>query len=184
LSIHIHAPFDEQTIASLKSGDRVTISGTVYTARDAAHKRLTEEMARGIQPPFDLKGQVLYYVGPTPTQPGQVIGSAGPTTSGRMDKYTPKLLELGLKGMIGKGYRHVSVREAIVRHKAIYLAAIGGSGALLARAIQNVEIIAYEDLGTEAIRKLTIEFFPAVVINDIYGNDLYEDGVQNFQKNE
>jgi fumarate hydratase subunit beta len=184
VSIHIHAPFNEQTIAALKSGDRVTISGTVYTARDAAHKRLTEELARGIQPPFVLNGQVLYYVGPTPTQPGQVIGSAGPTTSGRMDKYTPTLLELGLKGMIGKGFRDVSVREAIVRHKAIYLAAIGGTGALLARSIQKVEIIAYEDLGTEAIRKLTIEHFPAVVINDIYGNDLYEDGVQNFQKNE
>jgi fumarate hydratase subunit beta len=176
LGIHIHAPFDEHTIASLKSGDRVLISGTVYTARDAAHKRLTEELEQGIMPPFELKDQVIYYVGPTPTKPGQIIGSAGPTTSGRVDVYTPKLLELGLKGMIGKGYRNKSVREAIVQHKAIYFAAIGGSGALLARAIKQVELIAYEDLGTEAIRKLTIEQFPAVVINDIYGNDLYERG--------
>jgi fumarate hydratase subunit beta len=174
MEIHIQAPFDEQTIASLKSGDRVLISGTVYSARDAAHKRLTEEFEQGIMPPFEVKGQVIYYVGPTPTKPGQVIGSAGPTTSGRVDVYTPKLLELGLKGMIGKGYRNTSVREAIVRHKAIYLAAIGGSGALLARAIKKVELIAYEELGTEAIRKLTIEQFPAIVINDIYGNDLYE----------
>jgi fumarate hydratase subunit beta len=174
LGIHIHAPFDEPIIASLKSGDRVLISGTVYTARDAAHKRLTEELEQGIKPPFELKGQVIYYVGPTPTKPGQIIGSAGPTTSGRVDAYTPKLLELGLKGMIGKGYRNTSVREAIVQHKAIYFAAIGGSGALLARAIKKVELIAYEDLGTEAIRKLTIEQFPAVVINDMYGNDLYE----------
>lgn len=181
MAIRITAPLSEETIASLKSGDRVLISGTVYTARDAAHKRMTEQLEQGLELPFDIRNQVIYYVGPTPAKPGMVIGSAGPTTSGRMDKYAPKLMELGLKGMIGKGYRNADVREAIVRHKAVYFAAIGGSGALLSRTIKSVELVAYEDLGPEAIRKLVIEDFPAVVINDIYGNDLYESGVKNYQ---
>ncbi len=180
MAIHIQAPFDEQTIAMLKSGDSVLISGIVYTARDAAHKRMMEELEQGKSLPFDVSGQVIYYVGPTPAKPGEIIGSAGPTTSGRMDKYAPALLELGLKGMIGKGFRSPAVRDSIVKNKALYLAAIGGSGALLARSIKEVELVAYEDLGTEAIRRLRIEQFPAVVINDIHGNDLYQDGVQKY----
>lgn len=181
MAIRITTPLTEETIASLKSGDRVLISGTVYTARDAAHKRMTEQLEQRLELPFDIENQIIYYVGPTPAKPGMVIGSAGPTTSGRMDKYAPKLLELGLKGMIGKGYRNAEVRQSIMQHKAVYFAAVGGSGALLARTIKSVELVAYEDLGTEAIRKLTIENFPAVVINDVYGNDLYESGVKNYQ---
>jgi fumarate hydratase subunit beta len=177
----IVAPFSEETIASLRAGDRVLISGTVYAARDAAHKRMYELLLKGEPLPIDLKGQVIYYVGPTPPKPGQVIGSAGPTTSGRMDKYTPALLERGLKGMIGKGYRSKEVKEAIVRHKAIYLAAVGGAGALIAKTIKSVEVVAYEDLGPEAIRKMVVENFPAVVINDIYGNDLYEQGRESHE---
>ncbi|NRF94364.1 Fe-S-containing hydro-lyase [Paenibacillus frigoriresistens] len=178
----IVAPFDEATIASLKAGDRVLISGVVYTARDTAHKRMFEAIEKGKPLPFDIHGQVIYYVGPTPTKPGQVIGSAGPTTSGRVDKYTPTLLELGLKGMIGKGYRSQLVKEAIVHTKAIYLGAIGGSGALIARSIKSVEVIAYEDLGTEAIRKMVIEDFPAVVINDIYGADWYQQAIETYRQ--
>lgn len=178
----IVAPFDEATIASLKAGDRVLISGVVYTARDAAHKRMSEAIQKGEPLPFDIRGQVIYYVGPTPTKPGQVIGSAGPTTSGRVDKYTPALLELGLKGMIGKGYRSQPVKDAIIHAKAIYFGAIGGSGALIARSIKSVELIAYEDLGTEAIRKMVIEDFPAVVINDIYGADWYQQAIVTYRQ--
>lgn len=177
-AIKISAPFDEATVSSLKAGDRVLISGTVYTARDAAHKRMLEQLEQGKDLPFDIAGQVIYYVGPTPAKPGQVIGSAGPTTSSRMDKYTPTLLDLGLKGMIGKGYRNQDVCESIVQNKAIYFGAIGGSGALIAKTIKSCAVIAYEDLGPEAIHKLVIEDFPAVVINDMYGNDWYKLGVE------
>lgn len=180
-AIKIKAPFDEKTIMSLNSGDRVLITGTIYTARDAAHKRMMETLEKGEPLPIDLQGKVIYYVGPTPPKPGQIIGSAGPTTSGRMDKFTPALLDMGLKGMIGKGYRSQEVIDSIKKNKAIYFAAIGGSGALLARTIKEVEVIAYEDLGTEAIRKMVVEDFPAVVINDAYGNDWYKKGIEEFQ---
>lgn len=177
--LKITVPFsDEVDITTLKAGDRVLISGTIYTARDAAHKRMAQILETGGQLPFNIKNQVIYYVGPTPAKPGQVIGSAGPTTSGRVDKYTPALLDLGLKGMIGKGYRSQAVVDAIVKNKAVYFGAIGGSGALLAKAIKQVDIIAYEDLGTEAIRKMIIENFPAVVINDSQGNDWYKQALQ------
>jgi fumarate hydratase subunit beta len=178
----ITAPFTQETIASLRAGDRVLISGTVYTARDVAHKRIYELLQKGESLPVDLQGQVIYYVGPTPPKPGQIIGSAGPTTSGRMDKYTPLILDHGLKGMIGKGYRSDEVKQSIIKNKAVYFAAVGGSGALIAKSIKAVEVIAYEELGTEAIRRMVIENFPAVVINDIYGNDLYQQGVQQFKE--
>lgn len=181
-SIKITAPFHDDAIYHLKAGDRVLISGTVYTARDAAHKRMIEMIGQGEEPPFDIRGQFIYYVGPTPAKPEQVIGSAGPTTSGRVDKYTPTLLDLGLKGMIGKGYRSQEVKDSIVKNKAVYFGAIGGSGALIARTIKSVEIIAFEDLGTEAIRKMVIKDFPAVVLNDIYGNDLYIQGKEKYRK--
>ncbi|WP_309144602.1 Fe-S-containing hydro-lyase [Fictibacillus sp. WQ 8-8] len=181
--IKITAPFNEETVQSLKSGDRVLISGTVYAARDAAHKRMIEALEQGEDLPFNIEGEVIYYVGPTPAKPGQVIGSAGPTTSGRMDKYTPALLERGLKGMIGKGYRSQEVINSIEENQAIYFGAIGGSGALIARTIKEVEVIAYEDLGTEAIRKIVVEDFPAIVINDAYGNDWYKQGVEKYRLN-
>lgn len=179
----ITAPFDVETVQSLKAGDRVLISGTVYAARDAAHKRMIEALEQGKELPINIEGEVIYYVGPTPARPGEVIGSAGPTTSGRMDKYTPALLELGLKGMIGKGYRSQDVIDSIKNNKAIYFGAIGGSGALIARTIKKVEVIAYDDLGTEAIRKIVIKDFPAVVINDCYGNDWYKQGMEKFRSN-
>jgi fumarate hydratase subunit beta len=181
--IKISVPFtDETSITSLKAGDRVLISGTIYTARDAAHKRMVEQLGQGKELPFDMKNQVIYYVGPTPSKPDQVVGSAGPTTSGRMDKYAPTLLELGLKGMIGKGYRSQDVIDSIAKHKAVYFGAIGGSGALIARTIKKVEMVAYEDLGTEAIRKMVIEDFPAVVINDAKGRDWYKEAQKEFSQ--
>ncbi len=163
-------------------GTRVLISGVVYTARDAAHRRLVEALDRGERLPFDIKGQTLYYMGPSPPRPGQVIGSAGPTTSGRMDGYTPPLLAAGLKAMIGKGNRSPEVREAIKKHKAVYLVAIGGTGALLSKAIKKAEVIAYPDLGVEAIMRLEVEDFPAICANDIYGGDLFEQGRARYQK--
>lgn len=181
-SIKITTPLDEQTIAVLKAGDRVLISGTIYTARDAAHRRMIEQLSRGESLPFDLRGQIIYYVGPTPAKPGQVIGSAGPTTSGRMDQYTPQLLQLGLKGMIGKGYRNEQVRACLTKYKAVYFGAIGGAGALMAKRIKSAVCIAYEDLGPEAIYKLDVEDFPAVVINDMYGNDWYQIGVKTYSE--
>lgn len=183
-AIDITTPLLGEAVDSLRAGDRVLISGVIYAARDAAHKRMTEALERGEQLPFDVSGQVIYYVGPTPAKPGQVIGSAGPTTSGRMDAYTPRLLQLGLKGMIGKGYRNQEVREAIVACGAVYLAAVGGSGALLAKTIRSQEVIAYEDLGPEAVRRLVVEKFPAVVIYDRYGNDLYQQGVERYRKSD
>lgn len=168
-------PLSENDIAGLKAGEQVFLSGVIYTGRDAAHKRMVEGMESGEPLPIDIRGQVIYYVGPTPPKPGQVIGSAGPTTSSRMDAYTPRLLEAGLKGMIGKGKRSPEVREAIKRFKAVYFAAAGGAGALLSKRIKKAEVVAYEDLGPEAVYRLEIEEFPVVVVNDIYGNDLYEE---------
>ena len=160
----------------LKAGDKVLLTGVIYTGRDAAHKRLYDLLKEGKPLPIEVKGQVIYYVGPAPAKPGQVIGSAGPTTSGRMDAYSPKLIELGLKGMIGKGMRKKEVVEAMKKYKAVYFAATGGAGALLAKAIKKAQVVAYEDLGPEAINRLEVENFPVIVVNDTKGNDLYEAG--------
>jgi len=166
-------PLTDETIANLKAGDSVLLSGVLYVARDAAHKRIVEALDRGETPPFDIKGATVYYMGPSPAKPGAIIGAAGPTTSGRMDVYTPRLLKEGLKGMIGKGFRSEEVKKAIVEYKAVYFAAIGGIGALISKCIKKSEVIAYPELGAEAVLKLEVEDFPVIVINDIYGNDLY-----------
>ncbi len=171
---HLDLPLSEKDIEKLRAGDYVYLTGILYTARDAAHKRMTEALERGESLPVDLAGETLYYLGPTPARPGQVIGSAGPTTSSRMDAYTPALLDRGLKGMIGKGKRSPAVKEAIASHNAVYFAAVGGAGALLSKCITSAEIAAYEDLGTEAIRKLTVRELPVIVIVDKEGNDLYQ----------
>jgi len=176
----IKTPLTDKIIKSLSAGDRVFLSGIIYTARDAAHKRLAELMSKGEKLPVNLDGQVIYYVGPTPPKPGYVIGSAGPTTSYRMDAYTPKLLTAGLRGMIGKGKRSDEVKKAIKKHKAVYFAAIGGLGALLSKKIRSARVVAYEDLGPEAIRELKVEDFPLVVINDSKGGDLYIKGVKAY----
>lgn len=178
----IRTPLDDETVRSLKAGDQVLISGVMYSARDAAHKRLVELLEKGEPLPVDLKGQVVYYVGPSPAKPGAVIGSAGPTTSGRMDAYTPALLEQGLKGMVGKGLRTPAVKEAMKKHGGVYFAAVGGAAALIARTIKASRIIAYEDLGPEAIRELVVEDFPAIVVNDAHGNDLYEEGTKAYRR--
>lgn len=170
----IKAPLVEGEIMDLKAGDYVYITGTIYTARDAAHKRMYESIEEGKDLPVGLKNNVIYYMGPSPAREGRPIGSAGPTTASRMDKYTPTLLDLGLKGMIGKGKRSESVREAIIRNGAVYFAAVGGAGALLSKSIIKSEVIAYDDLGTEAIRKLDVVDFPAIVVIDKDGNNLYE----------
>ncbi len=172
----IAAPFSAGTTRDLRAGDRVLITGRLLTARDAAHQRLNDLIGQGLDLPVELAGQVLYYVGPSPARPGRVIGSAGPTTSGRVDVYTPALLERGLRGMIGKGYRSDAVKAAIVRHGAVYLVATGGAGARLARTIKSTRVVAWPDLGTEAIRELEVEDFPAVVVHDAHGGDLYRDG--------
>ena len=182
-TIRIKAPLDEKTVEKLKAGDQVLISGVIYTARDAAHKRLVEALDKDGKLPFDIKGQVIYYMGPSPARPGHVIGSAGPTTSGRMDSYAPRLMAVGLKGMIGKGDRTQTVKDAMKKYKAVYFAAIGGAGALISKTIKKAEIIAYEDLGTEAIRRLEVQDFPATVINDIYGGDLYQEGKAKYRVN-
>jgi fumarate hydratase subunit beta len=174
--IRIKAPLDASDVKKLKAGDRVLVSGVVYTARDAAHKRLVEALEAGQKLPFDLEGQIIYYVGPCPAKPGQALGSCGPTTSGRMDPYTPTLIARGLRGMIGKGSRVPAVVEAMRKHGAVYLAAIGGAGALAAKTVKKAEMVAYEDLGPEAIRRLEVEDFPAIVCIDAQGNDLYEVG--------
>ena len=171
---YITAPIDKNEIAGLKSGDMVYITGTIYTARDAAHKRMSEALAGHRELPIDLRNNIIYYMGPSPAREGRPIGSAGPTTASRMDKYTPDLLDLGLGGMIGKGKRSKEVIDAIVRNKSIYFAAIGGAGALLSKAIVESEVIAYDDLGTEAIRKLKVENFPVIVVIDSDGDNLYE----------
>ncbi|MBM4085743.1 MAG: Fe-S-containing hydro-lyase [Planctomycetes bacterium] len=180
--IQLIPPLTIADVERLRAGDRVLISGVVYTARDAAHKRLVALVDAGEKLPFDLRGQIIYYVGPTPAPPGRPIGSAGPTTSSRMDSYAPKLLANGLKAMVGKGQRSVAVIEAMKTHKAVYLAAVGGAGALLAKTVKKAEIVAYEDFGAEAIRRLTVENFPAVVVNDVLGNDLYKEGVRRFRR--
>ncbi len=178
---NIRSPFDEETINKLKAGDRVLITGVIYAARDAAHKRMVEALDRGEKLPFDITDQTIYYMGPTPARPGKVIGSAGPTTSGRMDSYTMSLIAAGLRGMVGKGKRSQAVKDAMKKHKAVYFAAIGGAGALISKSIKKAEVIAYEDLGVEAIRRLEVENLPATVINDIYGGDLYEQGKAKYQ---
>lgn len=178
----IHAPIIKEEIQSLKSGDSVFITGTIYTARDAAHKRMYEALQEGKQLPIDIKDNIIYYMGPSPARKGRPIGSAGPTTASRMDKYAPDLLNLGMGGMIGKGKRSKEVIDGIAKNKSIYFAAIGGAGALLSKAIKHSEVIAYDDLGTEAIRKLEVEEFPVIVVVDTEGNNLYETAVKKFQK--
>lgn len=179
---YIQLPISDEEAQSLKAGDYVYLTGTLYTARDAAHKRMQEALDRGESLPFPLSHHLIYYMGPSPAREGRPIGSAGPTTSSRMDKYTPGLLDLGLKGMIGKGKRSQSVKEALIRNKGVYFAAVGGAGALLSKAIISSEVIAYEDLGTEAIRKLEVKDFPVIVVMDSEGNDLYETAVKEFAK--
>ncbi len=169
-------PVKREDLAPLRAGDTILLSGTVYTARDAAHQRMMELLDRGEPLPFPVEGSALYYVGPTPERPGEVIGSAGPTTSGRMDAYSPRLLDLGQAIMIGKGARNQAVKEAVVRNGAVYLAALGGAGALMAASVRELEIICWEDLGCEAVRKLEVENFPLTVILDAHGGDLYESG--------
>ncbi len=182
--IKIETPLTDDVISDLKAGDHVLITGVMYTGRDMAHKYMVDGYNNGEKLPFDLMGQILYYTGPTPAPPGKPIGSAGPTTSYRMDKYTPTLLELGLKGMIGKGPRGQAVKDAIQRYKAVYFAAIGGAGALMSKAIRKAEVIAFPELGAEAIMRLYVENFPAVVVNDVYGNDLYQIGVEKYGETE
>ena len=177
----INTPLEKDIICQLKAGDEVSINGIIYTARDAAHKRMIALINEGKDLPFDIKGQIIYYVGPCPAKPGKVIGSAGPTTSGRMDAYAPVLIEMGLAGMIGKGQRNKDVIDAIVKYKSIYFGAIGGAAALIANKIISEEIVAFPDLGTEAIRKLEVKDFPATVIIDSYGNNLYDIGREKFR---
>ncbi len=179
---HIKAPIEKKDAQSLRAGDYVYLTGTIYTARDAAHKRMKEALDRNEQLPFDMKGNMIYYMGPSPAREGRPIGSAGPTTASRMDKYTPQLLDMGMGGMIGKGKRSKDVKEAMVRNGAVYFAAVGGAGALLSKCIVASEIIAYEDLGTEAIRRLEVKDFPVIVVIDCMGNDLYETAVRNYRE--
>ncbi len=178
---HIQAPVSRETARELRAGDYVYITGTIYTARDAAHKRMQEALDRGEPLPFDVDGNIIYYMGPSPAREGRPIGSAGPTTASRMDKYAPALLDRGLLGMIGKGKRAEAVREAIVRNGAVYFAAVGGAGALLSRSITSAEVIAYEDLGTEAIRRLEVKDFPVIVVIDAVGNNLYETAIEAYR---
>ena len=178
----IRTPLKDEDIIKLHVGDRVLLSGVIYTGRDAAHKRLFELLQAGKPLPIELQGQVIYYVGPTPAKSGRIIGSAGPTTSGRMDAYAPLLIAHGLKGMIGKGIRNEAVREAMKQHKAVYFGATGGAAALLAQRIKKAEVVAYEDLGPEAIHRLEVEDFPVIVINDTHGGDLYAQGVASYTK--
>jgi fumarate hydratase subunit beta len=181
-AVHITTPLDRKTIKDLTAGTPVLISGIIYTARDAAHKRLVEALKKREELPFTLRGQTIYYTGPSPARPGRSIGSVGPTTSGRMDIYTPRLLAAGVKAMIGKGNRSPEVRQAIQKYKAVYLIATGGAGALLAQSVKKAAVVAYEDLGPEAVRMLTVDNFPAIVANDIYGNDLFEQGKAKYRK--
>ena len=177
---YVRAPLNVQDVKKLSAGDYVYITGTIYTARDAAHKRMDEALKNSEALPLDLENNIIYYMGPSPAREGRPIGSAGPTTASRMDKYTPALLDLGLRGMIGKGKRSDDVKEAIVRNNAVYFAAVGGAGALLAQSIKSSEVIAYDDLGTEAIRKLEVENFPVIVVIDAEGNDLYQTAIKDF----
>ena len=179
---HIQAPITKEVSGSLRAGDYIYITGTIYTARYAAHKRMDEALARGEALPINIEGQAIYYMGPSPAREGRPIGSAGPTTSSRMDKYAPKLLDMGLAAMIGKGKRSQEVLDAIIRNKSVYLAAVGGAGALLSKCIKSSEVVAYEDLGTEAIRKLEVVDFPVIVVADCVGNNLYETAIKEYQK--
>ena len=179
---HITAPINKETARSLHAGDYVYITGTMYTARDAAHKRMYEILQKGGELPVDWKDQVIYYMGPSPAREGRPIGSAGPTTASRMDKYAPQLLDLGLGAMVGKGKRSQAVIDAILRNGSVYFAAVGGAGALLSKCITSAEVVAYDDLGTEAIRKLTVENFPAIVVIDSEGNNLYETAIKEYRK--
>jgi fumarate hydratase subunit beta len=178
----ITTPLTDELIAQLKAGDNVLINGTIYTGRDAAHKKLFDLIQQGGELPFDLQGQIIFYVGPTPARPGKPIGSAGPTTSYRMDAYAPKLHELGLKASIGKGSRNAEVKESLKKYKAVYLAVTGGAAALVSKSIKKADVIAYPELGPEAIRKLEVENFPAQVINDMYGGDIYEEGRKQYER--
>jgi len=178
----ITTPLTDEVVEKLRAGDKVEVSGTIYVARDAAHKRFMEALDSGQPLPIDLRGQIIYYMGPSPAPPGKPIGSAGPTTSYRMDPYTPRLLEQGLKGMIGKGNRGPEVRQALRKHNAVYFAAVGGAAALIASSINKAEVVAYEDLGAEALRRLEVEGFPAIVVNDIYGADAYEEGKAKYRR--
>lgn len=178
----LQAPLSDDDVLALKAGDNVLISGVIFTARDAAHKKLVELMEKGEELPINLEGQFIYYVGPTPARPGQAIGSAGPTTSGRMDAYTPQMLSRGMKACIGKGLRSQAVKDALVQNKGVYLAAVGGAGALLSKRIKKSEVVAYPELGAEAIHRLEVEDFPATVINDAHGNDLYAEGAKAYAR--
>lgn len=179
---YIKAPLEKEIVKTLRAGDYVYITGTIYTARDAAHKRMDETLREGKELPVPLKDEIVYYMGPSPAREGRVIGSAGPTTASRMDKYTPKLLDLGLGGMIGKGKRSKEVIDAIIRNQSVYFAAVGGAGALLSKCIQESEVVAYDDLGTEAIRRLTVKNFPVIVVIDCGGNNLYETAIEQYKK--
>jgi len=178
----ITPPLSDAEVETLKAGDRVRITGVMYTARDAAHGRLFPLIEKGEKLPIDVKGQIIYYTGPSPARPGEVVGSIGPTTASRVDTFTPALLELGLKGTMGKGYRGQAVKDALRQYKGVYFGAIGGAGAVLSRFVKKVEIVAYEDLGTEAIRRLEVESFPAIVVNDCHGGDLYQDGMKAYAR--
>ena len=177
----VNLPLSEETLKELKAGDNLLLSGTMYVGRDAAHKRMVEAMEQGKPLPIDIKGETIYFMGPSPARPGRPIGSAGPTTSGRMDAYSPRLIAQGLKGMIGKGSRSEAVKDAMVKYKAVYLGTIGGAGALISRSIKKAEVVAYEELGAEALLRLEVENFPVTVINDIYGGDLYQEGKSKYQ---
>jgi len=172
----ITLPLTDEILKDLKTGDSLSLTGAIYVARDVAHKRMVEALDQGKPLPFDVKGATIYYMGPTPARLGRVIGAAGPTTSGRMDAYAPRLMAEGLKGMVGKGLRSKAVKDAMVKHRAVYLGAIGGAGAIISKSIKKAEIVAYEELGAEALRRLEVEDFPVTVVNDIYGGDLYEEG--------
>lgn len=179
---YIKAPLEKEIVKTLRAGEYVYITGTIYTARDAAHKRMDETLREGKELPVPLKDEIVYYMGPSPAREGRVIGSAGPTTASRMDKYTPKLLDLGLGGMIGKGKRSKEVIDAIIRNQSVYFAAVGGAGALLSKCIQESEVVAYDDLGTEAVRRLTVKNFPVIVVIDCEGNNLYETAIEQYKK--
>jgi fumarate hydratase subunit beta len=181
MSKKVILPLTDEVLKDLKAGDNLLLTGVIYVARDAAHKRMVEALDQGKPLPFDINGATVYYMGPSPARPGRVIGSAGPTTSGRMDAYAPRLMAEGLKGMIGKGLRSQAVKDAMVKHKAVYLGAIGGAGAIISKSIKKAEVIAYEELGAEALRRLEVEDFPVTIVNDIYGGDLYEEGKAKYQ---
>ncbi len=180
-TLHIKSPVDEETIKKLRAGDQVFITGVIYVGRDTAHKKMVEALDQGKPLPFDIRGQTIYYMGPAPAKPGQPIGSAGPTTSGRMDATSPRLLTEGLKVMIGKGMRSQAVKDAIKKYQAVYMAAVGGAGALISKSIKKSEVVAYPELGAEAVLRLEVADFPAMVVNDIYGGDLYQEGQAKYK---